>query len=134
MAWFLDFFLVLAALVPASALISLAIESAYTGELVLSFERDFLRATDAIAGLAFFLSFVALALYFGRAASGERVTVGQYLMSFRVTVDPSLPGWRRVLDVAFLPWTLIARPIEAKLGIRRPPTFAFLEIEVESIE
>lgn len=133
-AWAIDFALVLFALVPSAAVISLAIESAFLGELVFSFERDFVRATDLIGVLMIIFVFVVLGLYFGRATSGGQVTIGQYLMHFRVKIDPSLPSWRRVFGVAILPWSMLARPVEAKIGIRRSPTFAFTEIEVERIE
>ncbi|WP_417488344.1 hypothetical protein [Maricaulis sp.] len=133
-AWFIDYLLLMLALGPIVAVSALAAESAHQGYWVSAFDRDYLRATDSVATVSILAMFPAIAVYFGRSANGETVTVGQYLMRFRIRADASRAAWRQTAAIMFLPAAMIARPIEARIGIRRSPAFVFAQIEVDPIE
>ncbi len=130
----LDIFIILLAIAPFAAAVPLIIESLHLQRGVLEFERDYLRPSDWHSIMTVFAGLWVFGAYLGRPASGPRITLGQYLLRFQVSVDPELPAWQRWLGVIFHPLLLIVRPLEQRIGIHRPPLFAFTAIKARRIE
>lgn len=90
-AFFIDFFVVMAAIVPISTLPLLFAEANATGNFRWAFERDFARPTDAVMALPSALTiFAFLYAYFYVHPVIGRQTVGQYIMGFRVEGVPGI--------------------------------------------
>lgn len=90
-AFFIDFFVVMAAIVPTATLPVLFAEANATGIFRWAFERDFARPTDAALAFPSVLTIIALlyAYFYIHPVIG-RQTVGQYIMGFRVEGVPGI--------------------------------------------
>ena len=90
-AFFIDFFIVMAATAPIATLPLLFAEANATGNFRWAFERDFARPTDAVLAFPSVLTiFAILYVYFYVHPAIGRQTVGQYIMGFRVEGVPGI--------------------------------------------
>jgi len=102
-AFFLDFALIMVIAAPIGAIPTLLAEYHYTGTFQWSFVRDFERPTDTALILPVAIGiFVAMYFYFSLHPKGNRQTVGQYVLGYRVvasggTLSPSY-GHRALLS------------------------------------
>ena len=90
-AFFIDFFIGLAAIAPIATLPILLAEADATGNFRWAFEREFARPSDAALALPGVLAiFGFLYAYFYIHPVIGRQTVGQYVMGFRVEAIPGV--------------------------------------------
>ena len=86
-AFILDFMVVLAVCTPLFTLPILFFEAHATGSFAWSFERDFARATDALAvAPGLLIAQISLVAYYYFHAARTRQTIGQYILGYKV--DP----------------------------------------------
>lgn len=118
-AFALDFTAVLAALAPLYILPILLFEAQATGAFAWSFNRDFARATDALAIVpGVLLAQLSLILYFYFHAANNRQTIGQYILGYKVApVIGAEPNYRRRTIYALI--GMCAWPISTYLAARR---------------
>ena len=107
-AFYIDFVVVLLAIVPIAAVPLLIAEAGHTGAFEWSFVREFARPGDELFVLpGIFASFAALYFYFFLQPSTGRQTVGEYLLGFKVIA---------ATDIGSGP-LYGARPITAFIGL-----------------
>lgn len=84
-AFFIDFAVVLSAIVPLITLPILLVEGQSTGAFEWSFIRQFGRPTDVAVILpSVLLMFIALFCYFYLQAKNNRATLGQYILAYKI--------------------------------------------------
>ena len=90
-AVFIDFLVVIMITAPLASLVTLLIESIYTGSFQWSFEREFSRPTDSLIILEIFVIFFLLFYYFYKHLLVNRQTAGQYVLGYKIIKDSNEP-------------------------------------------